>query len=246
MEVMKTAVGLCDRVVEESKNITLCDNAIYLKALIDLQCGRMEEVIESLEEERLDENRTGDKGILLASAYLAKGDVENATLMGHIGMFQNFMDFLTFGIQLLESQVGNIEYCDQIVERLDAVIEVFDIKHLNPNTDAGYQYKIAMMLCARMVEKDERLEQQIFHRINNYVDSVIQLAKDDMEIHGDSFFFTLDSWFENLLLGTGAVRNHKVILESAIKALDIPIFQTLDQEKLMRCKQRICGVARKE
>lgn len=245
MEVMMKIVSLCNRVIEESKNITLCDNAIYLKALIDLQSGRIEEVIESLEEERLDENRTGDKGILLAAAYLAKGDVERATLMGHLGMFQNVMDFLSFGIQLLESQGSNIEYCDQIVGRLDAVMEVFDIKHLNPNTDAGYQYKIAMMLCARMAEKDEKLEKQIFQRINNYVDSIILLAKDDMEIHGDSFFYTLDSWLENLSLGTKAVRNYKVVLESAIKALEIPLFQILNQEKLMHCKQRIDAIAKK-
>ena len=75
-------------------------------------------------------------------------------------------------------------------------------------------------------------------RIRKYVAQVSYLLSDDnLKLCGDSYFYRLEEWFEGLDLGTEPPRNKKVILDSAVQALDHPVFAPIEQTeefKLLR------------
>lgn len=110
------------------------------------------------------------------------------------------------------------------------MIQNFQIEELQPNAVAGYQYQAAVVLCG-FYEKDQQesasenvseLEEEIYQRIEKYVQMVCKLVKDGKKLHADAFFYRLEDWFENLELGTKGVRNDKVTLADTIASLRHP------------------------
>ena len=240
-EVLMQAEKLCVRILEGSRESGLIEKAAAFRAIIWLQQGRADRVIEALGEEILDVNQVGDKGDLLTLAYLSAGDPGMAEKSSQIGIYRNLMELIDQSVYLLMSVPHDKEYCRKILNRTDEMIPNFQIEELQPNAVAGYQYQAAVVLCG-FYEKDQQesasenvseLEEEIYQRIEKYVQMVCKLVKDGKKLHADAFFYRLEDWFENLELGTKGVRNDKIILADTIASLRHPAFAVLQNHSRM-------------
>ena len=240
-EVLMQAEKLCVRILEGSRESGLIEKAAAFRAIIWLQQGRADRVIEALGEEILDVNQVGDKGDLLTLAYLSAGDPGMAEKSSQIGIYRNLMELIDQSVYLLMSVPQDKEYCRKILNRTDEMIQNFQIEELQPNAVAGYQYQAAVVLCG-FYEKDQQesasenvseLEEEIYQRIEKYVQMVCKLVKDGKKLHADAFFYRLEDWFENLELGTKGVRNDKIILADTIASLRHPAFAVLQNHSRM-------------
>lgn len=238
-QIRENIVGLCDRIIENCRDIGICNNAIAIKSMIDLQSGKAQRVIETMEEV-LDVNRIEDKGTLLTMAYMAVGELENADKTAQVCMYRSLSDLLGFGLHLMMLHKKEWEYSMAIEKRLDSVVESFQIEKLNPNMAASYHYQAAVCLCEFLKDGAEQAEERILHHLQQYTLSARRLLKEGIVLHGDDFFTKLDEWYEELDLGTKGVRSEKLVKESVLEGLHYPDFQKLsNQQKLEKFRRMI-------
>lgn len=237
-QIWEHTVDLCNRIIENCRDIGICNNAIAIKCMIDLQSGNAQKVIETMEEV-VDVNRIEDKGILLTMAYMTVGDVENADKTAQVCMYRSLSDLLGFGLHLMMLHKSDWEYSMAIKKRLDGVAESFQIEKLNPNTAASYHYQAAVCLCNFLKEEAEQAEEMILHHLEQYTLSAKRLLKEGIVLHGDDFFTKLDEWFEELDLGIKGVRSEKLVKESVLEGLNYPEFQKLSNQEKLETFRRI-------
>lgn len=232
-EILGTIVELCNHVLDNSKDILLCNNVVSIRSLAELQRGNAVRVIEDLED-MIDVNRMEGKIALLVQAYLMAGKTEEADKAAQIYLYQEVLGTLNGGIHLLSIHIKNWERCEEIMKRMDTLVEAFHLEQLNPNLVANYQLQAAMTCCAN--EKEE----QVYNHLESYADAVACLFQSEIILHGDDFFPVLDSWYENLELGSAAVRDKKLIADSAMQALEYPGFlDLLKKARLEKIKKRV-------
>lgn len=229
-QIRENIVALCDRIIENCRDIGICNNAVAIKSLIDLQNGNARNVIEAMEEV-LDVNRIEDKGTLLTMAYMIVGDVENAEKTAQICMYRSLSELLDYGLHLMKLHKKDWEYSMEIGKRLDNILESFQIDKLNPNMAAFYHYQRAVCLCEFLEDETKPAEEMILNHLEQYTLAAQRLFQEGIILHGDNFFTKLDEWFEELDLGIKGVRSEKLVKESALQGLDYPEFQKLSNQK---------------
>lgn len=232
-EILDAIAALCTHIMNQCKDIAICNNAVNMKAMVDLQSGKTEEVIESLAD-TVDVNRMEAKNSILVQAYLLTGNFGKADLVAQVSLYAGVMQSLSAGIQLLMIHGKDKARCKEIIRRMDALVDAFALTELHPNDVAGYQYQVALTLCGHQEEAEacERLEK--------YADAIKKLFEDGMALHGDAFFSRLDEWYSDLDLGGEGVRDRKLVEESALQVFSHPAIMAIsDQERVEEIKKRV-------
>ena len=224
-EIMEAIVKLCEHILDNCKDIGICNDAVEIKAMSEIYCGKATEVIESLEEVLNLHHLSGKRESILVQAYLMTGELEKANRFIQIDMYKNILNLVENGIQLLQVHGQNLETCEKIINRIDQLLVAFDLEKLQPNTAANYHYQVAITYCMH------QQEDKAYARLERFVDMVFILFEDGISLHGDEFFDQLDSWFAELDLGAQGVRNEKLVIENTIEALENPAFAGLTHKK---------------
>lgn len=242
LAIMEKAYQLCERILENSRDISSCEIAVSMKGLIDLQMGRPEKVIEAFSGQ-MNADRIENKSSLLSLAYMQMGDIKKAEQTSQVALYRNLMDAVTHGIRLLATASTNREYAEEVIRRLDQIVEAFALEDLNPNLAAGYQYYVATHLCNFLTDECEdrdALEAQIYDRLEKQLKALQNLFQDGIQLHGDAFFSYITEWLEGMELGTQAVRNANLVMESAIAMYQNPVFAKLsDQNRIKGMVKRL-------
>lgn len=233
-EILEKIVELCERILENCKDIGICNDAVGIKAMVEIQCGRAKEVIESLEEILDPGHMSKEKEDILIQAYLMTGELEKADYRTQIEMFKNILSIVGNGVQLMMIHAQDWDMCEKVIERMDTFIKIFQLEALHPNSVLNYQYQAAITYCIH--GKNEEACQ----RLGIFVELVMRLLEQGITLHGDDFFCCLDIWFEELDLGAEGVRSEKLVIESAIAALENPAFMELEQKgKMQQFKNKL-------
>lgn len=232
MEILEAIDGLCKHILDGCREIGICNDAIGIKAMAELQCGKVQDVIESLEETLNPTHMTEETGGILVQAYMMSGKMEKAERFTQIDMYKKLLYFVGDGIQYMMIHGQNLEKCEEIIRRIDSVIAAFEMENLHPNSVANYHYQAAVTYC--MHGKEE----QVYERLGYFVSMVIRLLQEGIVLHGDGFFDQLDSWLEELDLGTQGPRTGKFVIESAVMALENPVFEGLKNKERLHCLKR--------
>ena len=140
---------------------------------------------------------------------------------------------------------GEMDFGNEILKRMDKILEVFQLQGLSPNAAGKYEYQAAVYLAGRLADrrsdrkakKADRSEEEIFRHLERYISACRQLFADGIRLHGDSFFSLLDGWFEEMELATEAVRSSESVRESIAQSFSNPVFHvqyyTLDKIRLV-------------
>lgn len=236
--ILDQIAKLCVHITVHCKDISICNNAVMIKSLVDLQSGKAREVIEALGDGQ-DVNRLEEKNNLLVQAYLMMGELDKADKAVQVNLYQSAMQMLTNGNLLLMLHSHDEEKCQEILRRTDAMVQFYDLENLNPNAVAGYQYQAAVTMCT-LQREEEALE-----RLDKYADAARRLFEGDVILHGDGFFNRLDEWFADLELGSESVRDRKLIEETALEAFDLPVIRALsNQKRVAQIREKIAEVCK--
>lgn len=234
IKVLAETGDLCTHIISGCKDLGICNDAVILKAGVDLQMGKAMEVIDMLEEVLNPYRISNQCDSTLIQAYRMAGQEQKADSFTQISMFIHLITLAAGGVQYLAIHEKEPEVCEETIRRMDCLMETFDLEHLHPNTAAIYHYQAAVIYCTRLNVK-EALE-----RLGKYVSVICYLLEEDhLKLRGDNYFYCLDEWFENAGLGSGPPRDRLIILESAIQTLDHPAFGILKQEMQFQHLKRV-------
>lgn len=226
MAVLEMASKLCGHIISECREIALCNDTMLLKASIDLQLGKTQEVIETLEDVLNPYRLSVQSDGLMISAYQQAGESGKADSYTQISMFIHLLSMISAAIHHMINHGDELAVCEETIRRIDGIIKDYEVEKLHSNTGAVYQYQAAMIYC-RHGKNGEALK-----RLKRYAEIIQYMLKDDNLIpRGDGYFTLIGTWYERSELGANAVRDKKIIRESAVQVLEAPAFAALQEEK---------------
>ena len=129
----------------------------------------------------------------------------------------------------------NLNGCEETIRRTGCVISAYNLDKLQPNLAAQFYYQSAAVY-AIYKQTDKALE--MLHKFERTVTYL--LTGDNINLHGDSYFTALDSWFAQLDLGAAPPRDKKLIMDNAVESLDHPVFEAMNHtEAFQKIKQNL-------
>ena len=232
MGILDETVALCTHIIENCKDISICNDATVLKAIMDLQRGRPQEALDLVEDMLSPYRLASQSSGILIQAYQMVGDMDKAVSYTQISMFLHLLSLVEGATQYIAFRAQDKESCEETIRRMDGLIELFQLERLHQNIAAVYHYQVAVYQC-----QQEDIE-GVFARLKRFVEIICDLLDHEAALHGDGYFNRLEEWFEGLDLGKQMVRDKKLVLDNACQALENPVFSPLIEDKrLVRLKR---------
>ena len=218
LSVLVEAKELFIRVKKESEDAELVQLALHMEALCVLLMEKPNEVIDLLE-------GTSRKIIsaeaLLASAYQMSGKTNEAKAILQVGIYQYLIALLGSLTDYLTLCAGEPEQFAETMKRANEVACAFDLEKLHPSLLARL-YIIAAQGYTMLGNTDKALE--ILEKYADLVTGDIY----PLQLKGDTYFYLLDQWIEELDLGGALPRNEKIVRRlMADGVINNPAFTTL-------------------
>ncbi len=225
MALVAEAKALFLRVREESGDVRLAQQALNMEALCALAAGDAGAVIDLL-------GNTVAPAMapeaLIASALQMKGQPEEAKTVLQAGIYQNLVLLYNYLPSYLMLSAGEPPRFDEALRRAFAVSEAFDMKRLHPAVLIGL-YLVAAQGYILQGKPENAVEM-----LRQYADIVTGDIY-PLRLKGDRFFDRLDSWLEELDLGTKLPRDEKTIRRSMADAvIRNPAFAALESDQVFR------------
>jgi transcriptional regulator with XRE-family HTH domain len=218
-EILLQASELCDHIIQSCKVIGICNDAIALKTVFDLQLGKTAEVIETLESLADPTHISRQNDTLLIQAYQASGDIDKARSYTQIIMYVHLITLVTSAVQYLTINMDDLAVCEKTIQYIDGLIRLYDLDILNPNVAAQFYYYAAIVYMTNK-EKEKALK-----RLGQYEKTVrFLLADDNLCLHGNSYFNRLDEWINKLELGAAPPRDKRLVKENVLQSFEHPLF----------------------
>lgn len=215
---------LCQHIKANCKNMEIYGNVILIQSLVYFQIGRVQEIVEELEEFSASNKFGNQSVILLTQAYAMLGNKEKADVCSQMSMYETIINLLASATCYLMIHTEDLSVCEETIDRIECVAEVYNVSELNPNSLLAFEHQASLCYLAHG-EKQKALE-----HIDKYVVCMSHLfSTTELQLHGDTYFNKVTDWFDNELdNGTNAPRNRKIVLEDAKKTLDVPPFTVLN------------------
>lgn len=225
-EVLEEIIKLCARVYGNSGDSGLCGDAVVLEAMVKLQQGKPDEVIAAVEDICNPYRFARNADSLLFQAYMQAGDTKKADACVQICFFEAVLTMMSSVVDYLILHTGELAKCETMIGRMDAVLAQGAAGSAGQNVEARFHYSAAVVYCTHGKTKEA------LKRLRRFVQIVKEMEQNDMRLVTDPLLDRLGEWFEENELGTDAVRDSAVVMESARQALDNPVFSCLPQEEL--------------
>lgn len=223
---------LCQRILQECRDVEICGDAVTIKAMMSLQLGEAQEVIEALEPVADLRHISRQNGDLLIQAYQMAGQEEKAADYCQIKQYIDLLDLIGDTIQLLAVYKGDLDRCEKMMGRTQGVMELYGLERLHPNISAQYYCQAAL------VYGFHRKEQETLQAMTDFKRCVeILFEEGEIKLHGDDYFDRLDQWFETLPLGNMAPRHSRLARQSALQIFSHPDFSFIKDRPEF---QKIC------
>jgi transcriptional regulator with XRE-family HTH domain len=216
------AKALFTRVREESGDVSLTKQALYMEAFCSLVAGDPNAALQLLDGTI---TPAMPPESLLASAYRMTGRVEEAKAVLQVGIYQNIVVLFNFFPAYLQLYADIPSTFDEVLRRALAISEAFDMRHLHPGVLVGL-YISAAQGYMMQGNRDQALD--MLQQYTKIVTSDIY----PLRLHGDAFFDLLESWLNKLDLGTDLPRDEKTIRKSMADVIvNNPVFAVLSDEQ---------------
>ena len=224
-EVLMDIDEVCTRICEGSSEVGLHTDGLVLKAVVNLQLGRPDEVIETLEPMREPKRLLIQVDHILIQAYQMDGEIEKADYYSQISIYTHLLSLVGNSTVLIGLHMDNRELCETTIDRVSKIIQIYDLESLHPNTSLQFHYQTAIFYCHSQ-EKQKALE-----KLRIFVTECVKFLEHGVVLHGDSYFNRLDEWFEEFALGTEAPRSKTLIWDSLMQGILNPQLNLLFEEE---------------
>lgn len=218
-ETVALAKELFTRVREESGEVSLIKQALYMEAGCCLSQGQPNGALALLEGS---ETLSLPPELLLSAAYSMTGRQREAREVLQGGMYQTLVLLFNFLPAILSMYADDPQRFDETLRRARCVAEAFDLRRLHPAME------ISLLLTAANGYMAQGRTQEGLTMLWEYTELVTDSAIYPFVLKGDDYFDLLDEWLERLELGTQLPRSDKTVRQSMLHAVQKnPIFSSL-------------------
>lgn len=216
--ILQEAANLCQRILDNCKDVVLCNDIIAVKATVYLLMGRPAEVIEQLEEVSDWTRLATQSESVLIEAYRMVGDLEKGKSFTQISMYNHLMAMIDGATKYLALNSDNLKLCEETAKRIETLIDAYELKYLNANVTGLFYYQ--MGICYGTAGQEVALDW-----LYKYAICIDGLLKDkEITLRTDSYFNLLEVWFEKLELQGKAPRDKRIVWESFRDSIKHPAF----------------------
>lgn len=224
-DLVLEAMALFRRVKEESEDLQLKKQALFLEAYTCLAAQNPAAAVELLEQSI---EAAMPPESILASAYQMTGRMQDAKAVLQIGIYQNIVVLFNFFPSYLMLCADDPSMFEEVLSRALAVAKTFDMKRLHPGV------LVALYLAAAQGYLIQNQKERALEMLQEYM----QVATGDifpLRLHGDAYFTLLESWLSRLDLGNDLPRSDKTIRKSMVDVVaHHPAFAVLSQDPRFR------------
>lgn len=222
-QILKDILKLCEHVERHCGDRGLCSDAMILKNMTRLLMGETKELIEELEPlhhpQRLEKQAEG----LLIQAYQMQGEQRKGNMFNQYMIYSHLLALVGDSIAYLMQHLGD-KAGEETIERLEKVIDTYQLEKLHPNTTLQFKYTAALFYCVQG-QKERALE-----KLERFVKDGVREIKAGITLHGDTYFTDIEEYFWEYGISKTAPRGTKTILDSIGENLQHPLFAVLAQE----------------
>jgi len=220
--LLEEAKSLLARVREESDDVSLTKQALFVEALCCLAAGDPNGALALLDGTI---SPVMPPESILASAYQMTGRADEAKAVLQVGIYQDIVALFNFFPAYLLLCVDTPTKFEETLRRAFAIAEAVDLKHLHPAVMIGLYISAAQ---GYISQGDRQKAMDMLQLYTELVTSDIY----PLRLKGDDFFDRLDKWLDQLDLGTDLPRDDKTIRQSMADAImQNPAFSTLTDER---------------
>lgn len=224
--MLQEAVKWCDRILGDCKDTLVCSDALALKAGLNLQLGRPEEVIEALEPASDPSRLEGQNGAMLIQAYRMAGKIEKAKAYVQAKEYISILNLVGDATLSLSLYEGDMERCEETIRRIKGLIDLYRLEQLHPNVAAQFHCQAAIVYAGN--GKNE----EALASLCGFETCIHELfGAEQITLHGDAYFDMLDAWIEHLPLGNMAPRDKGFISKSVQGMFAHPAFAGLKENR---------------
>lgn len=236
-ELLQEAIAWCDRILESCGDSGVCSEALVLKAGLNLSLGKAAEAVDALETVADPGRLTGQSGLMLIQAYEMAGEGEKAKSFVQVKQYLELLNLVSGAALLLSLYERDLERCEETVQRIRGIIELYGLEELHPNLTAQFHYQTAVVYGGNGKGKEALEALLLFEKSCNHL-----LESEEITFHGDGYFDLLDAWIEKLPLGRMAPRDRSFLRENVRAALSHPAFGGIRQNREFRSvESRLCN-----
>ena len=232
--ILQEIVSLCLHIEQDCGDREICGDAELVRYMVFLLLGKTEEVTAALEPRFQPEHLSDQIDTLLVQAYQMAGRAKDAKMFNQSVIFRHLVMMINDSLTYLMSQLQDREGCQETIDRLHQIIEIYHIDRLHPNLYLQFCYACALFYMAHG-QKKEALEQ-----LEIFVEGTVSFIKEGIRIYGDSYFSEMDQYVQKYDLLRTPPRGKKVIWDSVMGALDNPVFAPISEcREMKRWKQKL-------
>lgn len=212
---LQDIVQIVERVEEITEDVWIRRQANVLVATVALFMGKPDRTLERLAGSV---RPVMGEEMLLAEAYEAKGEVEEAKKVVQSFLFQQLLGVIGSSTTYLRFIQTDEWAFQETVARIEAIIQAYKVEQLHPNVVLKFYYTVAQLSAFK------QSEQQCRQYLTKYV-HVIVTHLFPIQLSGDHYFSLLDEWFDTLDLGSNALRDPELVRKSIMQTFAHPAFE---------------------
>ncbi|EOS25519.1 hypothetical protein C806_01646 [Lachnospiraceae bacterium 3-1] len=225
-KMLQEAIQWCDRILDHCKDTLVCSDALSLKAGLNLQLGRADEVIEALEP-ALDPSRlAGQDGGVLVQAYRMAGKIQEAKNYVQVKEYTSLLNLVGNAVLSLSLYENDMERCEKTIQRVKGLMDLYHLEQLHPNVAAQFYCQAAIVFAGNGNNEEALASLRQFEKCIHEL-----WGSEQMALHGDAYFDLLDVWIEALPLGSMAPRDKGFMLQSVQEIFAHPAFEGFKENK---------------
>lgn len=217
----------------DDSDVIIEANSVY--AYLDFCLGNYKDVIMQLKDMLSPTKMSNALPTLLVQALGMSGDIDNMDKYAQIFMFNSIDMILSFSITMLSAKSDDSKWCEETINRMDKLVEAYNVSSLNANIAVQYFYQAALYQIHCENKKSA------LNYIEKFVDTGIELLKFSKKINiGDDYFNRISEWFDEMPLGKNLPRDMKLISADLLAMINNPELDVLTKEKqFIKLKNRM-------
>ena len=224
--LLQEAKALCGHILENCKNISLCNDVVFLQAIVDLLLGRPEEVIEALEEMNNPCRLSVQGEEVLLSAYIEMGELEKGNDFAQVTMYLHLICLLSEACKFLVLHKDNLQKCEETKWRMEELVRIYNLEEINFHLVTQFYYQMAEVYCYHG-EKTKALEQ-----FGKYVNLIVRFLRGEIAyLQNDDYLDRLDVWFKKSLLDGNFSREKGTVYNALLMDFEMPQFELLKEDE---------------
>lgn len=234
--LLQDILEICGHITEGCVDFSVREEAVVMRAQVNLLLGRCEETIEELEGyQNVAQLTAQHRKYMLLQGYIMKGEQNQAAGYAQLCMYESLLSIVGVGGIYLGICQENISHAEEILRRTERLIEDYKLERLNPNAAFQFYYQAALMYC----QKSEK-QKAVFY-LKKCRDCIKNLLEEkEFRIHGDRYFYLLEEQLARLGVNENAPRDRKLVLQDIRSLCDNPTFAVLQEEpEFLRLKKQL-------